>query len=317
MRPHHVLIATAVVLAAASAAAVAGVTAAAGQTVPTPLTLSFHPGRVTFGHAVAVTGRAPAADAGRPVMLESAAQFGAPWRQVATARIGRRGGYRFRFVARSSALFRAVEAPAATAAIASAALTPPDAATASVSPQTRLVVAARFAVRPRQYAVLGSGRIRVAGLLMPAVAGRTVHLQSHTARGWRTVASDRTGHRGRFLLRYRAGAGTGRRLRVVFAGDTANARATRAAGSVSVFYRDVASWYNDAGMTACGYHAGLGVANRTLPCGTRVAFHYGGRTVNAVVDDRGPYVGGRNWDLNQNTAAALGFAGVQSVWVSG
>jgi rare lipoprotein A (peptidoglycan hydrolase) len=83
-----------------------------------------------------------------------------------------------------------------------------------------------------------------------------------------------------------------------------------------VFSPDLASWYYDAGTTACGYHAGLGVANRTLPCGTRVAFHFGGRTVTAVVDDRGPYVGGRNWDLNQNTAAALGFAGTGTVWVS-
>jgi rare lipoprotein A (peptidoglycan hydrolase) len=33
----------------------------------------------------------------------------------------------------------------------------------------------------------------------------------------------------------------------------------------------------------------------------------------AVVDDHGPYAGGRNIDLNQNTAAALGFGGVGSV----
>ena len=39
----------------------------------------------------------------------------------------------------------------------------------------------------------------------------------------------------------------------------------------------------------------------------------GGRTVVATVDDRGPYVGGRTFDLNQNTAAALGFAGVGTV----
>ena len=37
-----------------------------------------------------------------------------------------------------------------------------------------------------------------------------------------------------------------------------------------------------------------------------MTFSYGGRTVVATVDDRGPYVGGRTWDLNQNTAAALG-----------
>jgi rare lipoprotein A (peptidoglycan hydrolase) len=34
------------------------------------------------------------------------------------------------------------------------------------------------------------------------------------------------------------------------------------------------------------------------------------------VDDRGPFVGGRDWDLNQNTAAALGFGGVGAVWTS-
>ena len=58
----------------------------------------------------------------------------------------------------------------------------------------------------------------------------------------------------------------------------------------------------------------LGVANQTLPCGTKVTFRYGGRTVTAVVDDRGPFVGGREWDLNQNTAGALGFGGVGTVW---
>ena len=317
MRPVHVMIATSTVVVAGSAAAVAGVTAAAGQTVPTPLTLSFKPGHAVSGHAVAATGRAPAADAGKSVVLESAADSAAPWRPVAMARIGRRGGYRFRFVARRSAVFRAVAAPVATADLSSAAAAASSAgATAAASPQTSFKVAARFVVHPRQYAVLGSGGIRVAGLLVPATAGRTVRLQSHSGRGWSTVAQDQTGRRGRFDLRYHPGSATGRRLRVRFGGDAANGAATGRAGSVSVFYQDVASWYNDAGDTACGYHAGLGVANRTLPCGTRVTFHYGSRTVTAVVDDRGPYVGGRDWDLNQNTAAALGFAGVGTVWVS-
>jgi rare lipoprotein A (peptidoglycan hydrolase) len=88
----------------------------------------------------------------------------------------------------------------------------------------------------------------------------------------------------------------------------------QSAGSVNVLHPALASWYEDAGNTACGFHAGLGVANRTLPCGTKVTFQYGGRTVTAVVDDRGPYAGGREWDLNQATAAALGFGGVGTVW---
>jgi rare lipoprotein A len=316
MRTTHVLIATSTVLAAGSAAAVVDVTSAAGQTVPTPLTLTLNPGRVTFGHPVIVTGRAPAAEAGREVALQSAPQAGASWRRLAMTQIGRRGAYRFRIVPRSSGVLRAVEAPSATAAIATAGAAA-SAGSASESPATPVRVAARLAVRPRQYAVLGSGGIRVAGMLMPAAAGRTVRLESHSGRGWRAVTEGRTGPRGAFALRYTPGSGTGRRLRVVFGGDAANARTSRPAGSVSVFYQDVASWYDDAGNTACGFHAGLGVANRTLPCGTRVAFHSGGRTVTAVVDDRGPYVGGRNWDLNQNTAAALGFGGVGAVWVSG
>lgn len=76
------------------------------------------------------------------------------------------------------------------------------------------------------------------------------------------------------------------------------------------WYPAVASWYYDRGQTASGWHAYYGVANKYLPFGTRVVFRYGGRQVTATVDDRGPYVAGRTWDHNQNTASALGFFSV-------
>ena len=101
-----------------------------------------------------------------------------------------------------------------------------------------------------------------------------------------------------------------------FGGNRSNAAATRRAGRVTVFSQSAASWYDDSGATACGYHATYGVANLSLPCGTKVTFVYNGRSVTATVDDRGPYVGGREWDLNQNTAGALGFGGVADVWAS-
>jgi rare lipoprotein A (peptidoglycan hydrolase) len=66
-----------------------------------------------------------------------------------------------------------------------------------------------------------------------------------------------------------------------------------------------AAWPNG---TACGVmytRTLVGVANRTLPCGTLVAFSYGGRTVVAPVVDRGPYVTGRNWDLSGGLCQAL------------
>lgn len=108
------------------------------------------------------------------------------------------------------------------------------------------------------------------------------------------------------------GAALGLR-RALLSGDRATASSGGAAIPQTIYRQSIASWYEDAGSTACGFHARLGVANRELPCGTRVTFRYGARTVTAVVDDRGPYVGGRDWDFNQSTAAALGFSGVGTV----
>jgi hypothetical protein len=63
--------------------------------------------------------------------------------------------------------------------------------------------------------------------------------------------------------------------------------------------------------TACGLKLTttlIGVANRTLPCGTMVTFRNpaNGRTVTAPVVDRGPYVSGRYWDLTGGLCTALG-----------
>jgi rare lipoprotein A (peptidoglycan hydrolase) len=76
----------------------------------------------------------------------------------------------------------------------------------------------------------------------------------------------------------------------------------------------VASWYYDEGNTACGFHAEYGVANKTLPCGTKVMLRYGGHSVTATVDDRGPFIYGRSYDLDQRTASALGMWGVATVY---
>lgn len=63
--------------------------------------------------------------------------------------------------------------------------------------------------------------------------------------------------------------------------------------------------------TACGHAYTttiLGVAHRTLPCGTRVTFRNpaNGRTITVPVIDRGPYVAGRQWDLSGATCTYLG-----------
>jgi rare lipoprotein A (peptidoglycan hydrolase) len=89
--------------------------------------------------------------------------------------------------------------------------------------------------------------------------------------------------------------------------------AQRAAQSLSAA---LASWYYDGGATASGWHAYYGIANKYLPFGTHVliCYPYGSsRCVLTTVDDRGPYVGSRTFDLNQDVASALGFGGVGTV----
>jgi hypothetical protein len=78
-----------------------------------------------------------------------------------------------------------------------------------------------------------------------------------------------------------------------------------------------ASWYGGKTMwgrsTACGQvlrPTTIGVANKTLPCGTPVKFVWRGHSVVAPVIDRGPYIKGRAWDLTAAAAEALEFEGI-------
>ena len=64
--------------------------------------------------------------------------------------------------------------------------------------------------------------------------------------------------------------------------------------------------------TACGLALTttlVGVAHRTLPCGTLITFRNrsNGRVLTVPVVDRGPYVAGREWDLTGGACVALNF----------
>lgn len=77
-------------------------------------------------------------------------------------------------------------------------------------------------------------------------------------------------------------------------------------------------------LTACGSVLTTGsnlVAHKTLPCGTRLTVTSNGRSVTTVVGDRGPYSGGREFDLGPGVWSALGYGsasafGVRTVLVS-
>jgi rare lipoprotein A (peptidoglycan hydrolase) len=84
------------------------------------------------------------------------------------------------------------------------------------------------------------------------------------------------------------------------------------------FNVSVASVFTDYGLPiACGgvlHVPQLGVANKTLPCGTMVTFVYNGRAIRVPVLDRGPYIAGREWDLTGATAEALHFPGLGYIY---
>jgi hypothetical protein len=272
--------------------------------------------QLTYGHGLVVHGTASTSDAGHTIALEFTRPGQSAWRRLSSATIGAGGDFRLAGTLTQSGAVRAVDTSSGAPTPLLARVMGASRRTASVIAPVPVEVVARVRVPSRQIAVLGGQAIRVRGRLLPAHAGRKVSLQAQDAGRWRTLTTTRTGSAGGFVLRYVA-AGPGRQhIRVRFDGDRLNGRSTTTAGQLTVYREAGASWYFDGGNTACGFHAQYGVANRTLPCGTMVALRYNGRSVIATVDDRGPYVGGRDWDLNQNTAGALGFGGVGTVWSS-
>jgi rare lipoprotein A (peptidoglycan hydrolase) len=91
-------------------------------------------------------------------------------------------------------------------------------------------------------------------------------------------------------------------------------RPAQPAGSGSGWATAEYSWYGPGfygNGTACGQTYSktiLGVAHKTLPCGTRVTLRNpkNGRSITVKVIDRGPYVAGRMWDLSYATCTYLG-----------
>jgi rare lipoprotein A len=165
--------------------------------------------------------------------------------------------------------------------------------------------------------VLAGHRMNIVGALDPGEGGETVTLQALGARGWHDVARTHTRTGGRFRLRYTPRETGSERVRIDFAGDGAEEPAHRRLGRLNVFRLAEASWYGGGGSLACGgalTSSTLGVANKTLPCGTLVTLRYGARMIRVPVVDRGPYVAGREFDLTEATKDALGFGGTGAVW---
>lgn len=267
-----------------------------------------------YGQATTVRGQSSTGDAGRTATL----QFGSDaqgYRALASTRVGTDGRYQFTTRLTRSGSVRVAVGDGATGTTASA-----SSSNVALSAPTPVAVSAQLLATVRRLNVLAGRWASVSGHLRPARAGRWVTLQRLYGRSWRTIARARTSRTGYYRLVYRAARRGSAYVRVQFGGDASNVWTYRRIGVLRAYRTSFASTYTAAGgALGCGgsaSSASLIVAHKSLPCGSHVAIHYRGRTVVAVVRDRGPYVGGREFDLSSPVAARLGFNGIGTIWVT-
>jgi len=161
----------------------------------------------------------------------------------------------------------------------------------------------------------------VTGAVPTVAAGHGLWLQVRQAKGsWTTVAIAVAAANGSFTIAWRASRAGQLVLRVVSAGvaSTSSVTATPQV-TLSVYRAVIATWYGPGlygNHTACGEtltRTILGVADRTLPCGTPVSVSYNGQTVTVPAIDRCPYANNATLDLTSATATELGMTETSTV----
>ena len=164
--------------------------------------------------------------------------------------------------------------------------------------------------------VLAGRRAAVNGHVRSGAAGRPALLQRRSGHGWTTIDRDTTSAGGAFGFAFRPQRPGSAKLRVLV--DAAR----REIGRLNVYRRASVSWYGPGlygNKLSCGGRltpGTLGVANKTLPCGSHVTLRRGDRVLRVRVVDRGPFVGGREFDLTSATRAKLHFGGIGSLLVA-
>jgi rare lipoprotein A len=157
--------------------------------------------------------------------------------------------------------------------------------------------------------------LSIRGQVGEADAGRAVRIERQMRDGtWQQIASTIVGQDGLFRAPWRTDLLGRTALRAIVEREdtTATASSSPMTAQTTVFQGAVSSWYGPGfwgRRTACGMRlrkATVGVAHRTLPCGTKVEMYYRGKTLTVPVIDRGPFKKGRDWDLTQAAAEQLG-----------
>jgi rare lipoprotein A len=195
-----------------------------------------------------------------------------------------------------------------------AAAVPPPALSAATQGTDPTATAARVGVSERRLDVRSGSPVALTGATRPG--GVHVALQMRRRGRWVTLDRGRSSATGRYALRARLVRPMSVPVRVRVSGPAAGVRPL---GRLNVYRYANASWYGPGlygQPTGCGGRLGsgqLGVAHKTLPCGTRITLRHRGRSVRVPVIDRGPYSGLREYDLTAATARRLRFRGHGSI----
>jgi rare lipoprotein A len=193
----------------------------------------------------------------------------------------------------------------------------------AVAPDGRISEPERVRVKSRVKAKLANDdvnlgdKLKVKGSVQPAISRRKVVVKV----GGDTI-STKTNKRGKFQARWKADDTGTKKVTVKAKGDKIAAGSKDKAGKATVYRPAAASYYGPGfygGRTACGQTLSpgmMGVAHKSMPCGTKLKLRYGNRTVKVEVIDRGPYAGDREFDLTEATKNKLGFPSTGTVWTN-
>jgi rare lipoprotein A len=164
---------------------------------------------------------------------------------------------------------------------------------------------------------------RLRGVLPDLTAGATVSIQRlDPVRGWVAETTAPAGAGGAFVASWRPRVVGRITVRAVAARDAVRAAAAAPTAPVTVYRPAVATWYGPGlygHHTACGQvlsHRIMGVAHRTLPCGTPVEIAFGAKTLTVPVIDRGPFSNAARYDLTSAVAQQLGLTQTSTVGVA-
>jgi len=248
--------------------------------------------------AIAQTQAGGAAKSSRKVSIQFQPAGKNRWRKAKTTVSNKDGRYKERVKVKRTGFLRAVHADGRT--------TKPDRVRVKAKLRTKL---------KNRNAKLGQ-KVKVKGRVAPGTKRKIV------VRIGGDKVKTKTNRKGKFKVKWKADEVGSYKAKVKTPGNKVAAGDKDKAGKTTVYRPAQASWYGPGfygNRTACGQTlttGTVGVAHKTMPCGTKLKLHHKGKTVKVKVIDRGPYHGNREFDLTGATKQKLGFGSTGTVWAS-